>query len=102
MLFSATYSDDVMSFAKKVIPDPIIIRLKKEDETLDNIRQYYTNCQNEEDKFLALSNIYGVVTIGQAMVFCHVRKKMTDKSFTYRVPTLEARQGLPFASGIVR
>ncbi|XP_065835573.1 ATP-dependent RNA helicase DDX19B-like [Oscarella lobularis] len=74
MLFSATYSDEVMSFAKRIIPDPIIIRLKREDETLDNIRQYYTVCQSEEEKFLALSNIYGVVTIGQAIVFCYTRK----------------------------
>ncbi|XP_065836078.1 ATP-dependent RNA helicase DDX19A-like [Oscarella lobularis] len=74
MLFSATYSDEVMSFAKRIIPDPIVIRLKKEDETLDNIRQYYTICQKEEEKFVALSNIYGVVTIGQAIVFCYTRK----------------------------
>jgi ATP-dependent RNA helicase DDX19/DBP5 len=39
VLFSATYSDDVMSFAKQVVPDPIIIRLKRNEESLDNIKQ---------------------------------------------------------------
>ena len=39
VLFSATYSDDVMSFAKQVVPDPIIIRLKCNEESLDNIKQ---------------------------------------------------------------
>ena len=73
MLFSATYSDDVMSFARRVVAEPVIIRLKKEEETVENIKQYYVQCRNEDDKFQALSNIYGVVTIGQAMVFCRVR-----------------------------
>lgn len=39
VLFSATYSDDVMSFAKRVVPDPNIIRLKRNEESLDNIKQ---------------------------------------------------------------
>ncbi|XP_062505109.1 ATP-dependent RNA helicase DDX19A-like isoform X2 [Corticium candelabrum] len=74
MLFSATYSDDVMSFARRVVAEPVIIRLKKEEETVENIKQYYVQCRNEDDKFQALSNIYGVVTIGQAMVFCRTKK----------------------------
>ena len=39
VLFSATYSDEVMSFAKQVVPDPIVIRLKRSEESLDNIKQ---------------------------------------------------------------
>ena len=39
VLFSATYSDEVMSFAQQVVPDPIIIRLKRNEESLDNIKQ---------------------------------------------------------------
>ena len=39
VLFSATYSDDMMLFSKQVVPDPIIIRLKRDEESLDNIKQ---------------------------------------------------------------
>ena len=39
MLFSATYSDEVMDFAKRVVPDPTMIRLKRNEESLDNIKQ---------------------------------------------------------------
>jgi ATP-dependent RNA helicase DDX19/DBP5 len=74
MLFSATYSDEVMAFAEQVLPNAMTIRLKKEEETVENIKQYYVKCQNEQDKFRALSNIYGVITIGQAMVFCRTKK----------------------------
>ncbi|KAI8500373.1 ATP-dependent RNA helicase ddx25 [Branchiostoma belcheri] len=74
LLFSATYDDPVMAFAQVVVPDPVIIRLRREEESLDNIKQYYVTCENRDAKFRALSNIYGVVSIGQCMIFCHTRK----------------------------
>ncbi|KAG8197387.1 hypothetical protein JTE90_013510 [Oedothorax gibbosus] len=74
MLFSATYSDDVMQFAECIVPDPIIIRLKKEEESLDNIKQYYIVCKSQDEKFEALCNVYGTVSIGQAMIFCHTKR----------------------------
>ena len=72
LLFSATYDQQVMSFATSIIPDPVIIRLRREEESLDNIKQYFVWCDNAEKKYEALANLYGVLTIGQSMVFCHV------------------------------
>ena len=72
LLFSATYDDEVIKFANTVVPDPIVIRLRREEESLDNIKQYYVVCRDQEDKQQALSNMYGVVSIGQCIVFCHV------------------------------
>lgn len=73
MLFSATYDEKVMRFAMKIIADPVTIRLKREEESLDNIKQYYVLCSTRDEKFQALSNIYGVLSIGQAIIFCQVR-----------------------------
>lgn len=39
VLFSATYNEEVMKFASMVIPDPVIMRLKRNEESLDNIKQ---------------------------------------------------------------
>lgn len=72
LLFSATFEDSVWKFAQKVVPDPNIIKLKREEETLDTIKQYYVVCNNREEKFQALCNLYGAITIAQAMIFCHV------------------------------
>lgn len=73
LLFSATYEDEVMRFAQAVIPNsPVVIKLRREEESLDNIRQFYVQCQDQEDKFVALSNIYGAISIGQSMIFCAV------------------------------
>ena len=49
-------------------------RLRREEESLDNIGQYWVQCETEELKYNAIANIYGVVTIGQAMIFCQTRK----------------------------
>lgn len=72
LLFSATFEETVWNFGKRIVPDPNIIKLKREEETLDTIKQYYVICNNKEEKFQALCNIYGAITIAQAMIFCHV------------------------------
>ncbi|XP_053173357.1 ATP-dependent RNA helicase DDX19A isoform X2 [Scomber japonicus] len=74
LLFSATFEESVWRFAEQVVPDPNIIRLKREEETLDTIKQFYVVCKEKEDKFTSLCNLYGSLTIAQAMIFCHTRK----------------------------
>lgn len=41
LLFSATYDERVLKFAKSIVKNPNILTLRREDETLDNIKQYY-------------------------------------------------------------
>lgn len=74
MLFSATYDQQVMQFAERVIKDAVVIKLKRQEESLDNIRQIYIQCQNEQEKYESLSTIYGVISVAQAMIFCQTRK----------------------------
>jgi ATP-dependent RNA helicase DDX19/DBP5 len=66
------YEQVVMEFAEGIVPNPVVIQLKWEEESLDNIKQYYVMCRNLEDKYTAITNIYGGITIGEAMIFCHV------------------------------
>lgn len=74
LLFSATYDRQVMEFAQHIVKNPIVIKLKREQESLENIKQYYVRCRNQDEKYQAIQNIYGVITIGQAIIFCHVSK----------------------------
>ncbi|XP_052759690.1 ATP-dependent RNA helicase DDX19A-like [Mya arenaria] len=75
LLFSATYEDDVMKFAQAVIPNnPVVIKLRRDEESLNNIRQFYVQCRDQEEKFQALGNIYGAISIGQSMIFCATRR----------------------------
>lgn len=73
LLFSATYDERVLKFAKTVIKNANILTLRREDETLDNIKQYYVRAQGEERKMHALCNIYGILGTGQAIIFCKKR-----------------------------
>lgn len=92
MLFSATYDKDVMDFAEMIISNPVVIRLRKEEESLENIRQFYVMCGTNDEKYQAISNIYGVLAIGQTIVFCHTRQaaiwlaaKMSDEGHAVAV-----------------
>ncbi|XP_015123236.1 DEAD-box helicase Dbp80 [Diachasma alloeum] len=91
MFFSATYEKAVMDFAEIIVDAPMIIRLLKEEECLDNIKQFYVNCQDMEAKYDAITTIYTNLT-GQAIIFCHTRRtaswlaeKMVDEGFTVAV-----------------
>ncbi|KAM9519598.1 ATP-dependent RNA helicase DDX25 isoform 1-T2 [Guaruba guarouba] len=74
LLFSATFKSTVREFAEKIISNPIMIKLREDELTLSNIRQYYFVCRSREEKYEALCNIYGSITIGQAMIFCQTRR----------------------------
>ena len=52
----------------------ISVREIAEVESVANIKQYYVNCDSPEAKYRSIANIYGVITIGQAIIFCHTRK----------------------------
>lgn len=72
VLFSATFPDEVTEFANEFAPEANQIYLKKEEVTVDAIKQLYLECDGEDAKFDALSALYGCLTIGQSMVFCKV------------------------------
>lgn len=84
LLFSATFEESVWNFAQRIVPDPNIIKLKREEETLDTIKQYFVLCNSKEEKFQALCNIYGAITIAQAMIFCHVSSSSAQPFLTLR------------------
>lgn len=83
ILFSATYSDEVREFAQLFCPQANEIFLKKEDVTVDAIKQLWLQCQDEYSKFEVLANLYDVMTIGQSIVFC--KKKVTADEIAQRL-----------------
>uniref|UniRef100_A0A1A9X3F0 RNA helicase n=1 Tax=Glossina brevipalpis TaxID=37001 RepID=A0A1A9X3F0_9MUSC len=74
LFFSATYQKEIMDFARYIVPSPNVIQLKREEQTLDNIKQYYVRCRSPEDKYKLIENLYGNIIIGQAIIFCRSRK----------------------------
>ncbi|KAJ7067177.1 P-loop containing nucleoside triphosphate hydrolase protein [Mycena amicta] len=70
LLFSATFPDNVRTFASKFAPNANKIELKKEELSISGIRQFYMDCKNEEDKYDVLVRLYALLTIGQSIIFC--------------------------------
>ncbi|CAG8766251.1 12962_t:CDS:2, partial [Racocetra persica] len=86
VLFSATYSSEVRSFATRFAPSANQFSLRVEELSVKTIKQFYMDCKNEEHKFVVLDNLYTLLTIGQSIIFVQKRetadkiaKRMTDK-----------------------
>lgn len=78
VLFSATFTDQVQAFADQFAPEANKIFLKKEEVTVDAIKQLWLECDGEDQKYDALAALYGVMSIGQSMVFCKVGLEWYD------------------------
>lgn len=75
-LFSATMPNDVLEITNKFMRDPIRILVKKEELTLEGIRQFYVAVQQEQYKLDTLCDLYKTLTITQCVIFCNSRKKV--------------------------
>ncbi|CEG69723.1 Putative ATP-dependent RNA helicase [Rhizopus microsporus] len=73
VLFSATFPDNVRKFAAGFAPNANEISLKREDLSVDAIKQFYMDCDNEEHKYQVLCNIYDLLTVSQSIIFCKRR-----------------------------
>jgi superfamily II DNA/RNA helicase len=78
MLFSATYSDEIMVLAHEIVPNPFVLTLKREKQTLVNIRQFFIRCYDKEHKYNAIEQIYASLTVGQAIIFCRTTYTALD------------------------
>jgi translation initiation factor 4A len=75
-LFSATMSPETLDITQNFMQDPLRILVKREEVTLEGIRQFYINCQQEEWKLDTLFDLYDKLNIGQTVIFCNTRKRV--------------------------
>ncbi|EGF99197.1 uncharacterized protein MELLADRAFT_45784 [Melampsora larici-populina 98AG31] len=74
ILFSATFPDHVRKYASKFAPNANEIKLKKEELTLEGIKQFYMDCNDREHKYTVLVELYQLLTIGQSIIFAQERR----------------------------
>jgi len=75
-LFSATMAPDILDLTSKFMRDPVRILVKKDELTLEGIRQFYIAIDREEWKLDTLCDLYETVTITQAIIYCNTRRKV--------------------------
>jgi len=76
ILLSATMPAEVLDVTRKFMRDPVTILVKKEELTLEGIKQFYVNVEKEEWKLDTLSDLYDTLSITQAVIFCNTRRKV--------------------------
>jgi len=88
-LFSATMPLEILEITTRFMRDPIRILVKRDELTLEGIKQFYIAVEREEWKLDTLCDLYETLTITQAIIYCNTRRKvdwltdrMTQKDFT--------------------
>lgn len=89
VLFSATMPTVALELTEKFMREPKRILVKRDELTLDGIKQFYVNVQKEDWKLDTLCDLYDTLTITQSIIYCNTRRKvdmlveqMTSRSFT--------------------
>eukprot|EP00931_Biecheleriopsis_adriatica_P058104 TRINITY_DN3451_c0_g4_i3.p1 TRINITY_DN3451_c0_g4~~TRINITY_DN3451_c0_g4_i3.p1 ORF type:complete len:394 (+),score=96.52 TRINITY_DN3451_c0_g4_i3:81-1262(+) len=88
-LFSATMAPEVLEMTTKFMRNAVRILVKKDELTLEGIRQFYVAIEKEEWKVDTLVDLYETLTITQAIIYCNTRRKvdmlqneLTKRDFT--------------------
>ncbi|CAM0137329.1 RNA helicase [Umbelopsis sp. WA50703] len=76
VILSATLPHDVLELTTKFMTDPIRILVKRDELTLEGIKQFFVAVEREEWKFDTLCDLYDTLTITQAVIFCNTRRKV--------------------------
>jgi len=75
-LFSATMPDEVLEMTGKFMNNPKRILVKRDELTLEGIKQFYVAVEREEWKLDTLCDLYETLTITQAIIYCNARRKV--------------------------
>jgi len=81
-VFSATMPPEALEITQKFMRDPVRILVKRDELTLEGIRQFYISVEREDWKLDTLCDLYDTLNITQAVIFCNTRRKvdwLTDK-----------------------
>ena len=73
LLFSATFSDEVLEKIKTFMEEARQIRQKQQDLKLDNIKQFYLRCESKK-KLDYISEIFDYCLSTQTIIFANSRK----------------------------
>jgi len=77
-LFSATYTPEVLEVTERMCRNPFKILVKKEEVTLDGIKQFFVHCDKEGYKLEILCDLYECLSISQLIIFVNSKRRVED------------------------
>jgi superfamily II DNA/RNA helicase len=78
LLFSATFSEDVLNLTQKFMRNPEKIVMKSEELSLECIKQYYIAMQNDYMKYETMKDIFTTISISQCFIYCNSIKRVAE------------------------
>ncbi len=76
VVISATLPYEVLAMTEAFMNEPVKVLVKRDELTLEGIRQFFVAVEKEEWKFDTLCDLYDTMTITQAVIFCNTKKKV--------------------------
>jgi ATP-dependent RNA helicase len=76
VVVSATLTREVLEMTGKFMNNPVKILVKQDEISLEGIKQYQVQCEEEQWKFDTLCDLYDNLTITQAVIFCNTKVKV--------------------------
>ena len=74
-LFSATIPPEIIKLTENIMNDPAKILVKKENLTLEGIKQYFLSCANDNNKYENLFEIFANIDVNQCIIYVNTKEK---------------------------
>ena len=94
---SATVNKNLRDISKKLLNEPDMVLLKKEEVKVEAIKNFYLDTEEEEYKFDTLIDLYQIISTSHTMIFCNsinkiefLKNKLEEEGF----PTTTIHGGL--------
>jgi len=75
-VFSATMPPEALEITRKFMTNPVRILVKRDELTLEGIKQFYVNVEREDWKLDTLCDLYETLAITQSVIFINTRRKV--------------------------
>ncbi|XP_025417408.1 eukaryotic initiation factor 4A-III-like [Sipha flava] len=76
IIISATLPYEIMVMTNKLMTNPIRILVKRDQLSLESIKQFFISVEREEWKYNTLCDLYDTLTISQSIIYCNTKKKV--------------------------
>jgi translation initiation factor 4A len=77
-LFSATMPPNLYNLTEKFMRNPIKITVKAEQLTLEGIKQYYVNLEDDNQKYDTLKDLFSCFSVSQCIIYCNSVRRVAD------------------------
>lgn len=77
-LFSASMPTTINELTSKFVTNPIKIIVKSEQLTLEGIKQYFVNLENDAMKYETLKDLFSTFSVAQCIIYCNSVTRVSD------------------------